>query len=134
MPASPPTSKLQSSKYFSGRLSHLFISLAPSNDLRRKKETTQGEFGICVAGLSAAHLFCVLGFYPTGPITILEPRDQEIGEFYVVQERHETDYKAKKSRERASRVTCLSGPKPKNLPTAGELFFLLSFLGCICYV
>ena len=33
----------------------------------------------------------------TGLITILEPRDQEIGKFCVVQERHETDFKAKKS-------------------------------------
>ena len=33
---------------------------------------------------------------PTNPFTILEPQDQEIGEFYVVQERHMTDFKAPK--------------------------------------
>ena len=32
--------------------------------------------------------------YPTNPFTILKPRDQEIGEFLVVQERRPTDFKA----------------------------------------
>ena len=35
-------------------------------------------------------------WYPTNPFTILEPLDQEIGEFYVVQERHATDLDAPK--------------------------------------
>ena len=34
--------------------------------------------------------------HSTGPFTILEPRDQGIGEFYVVQERRETDFEAPK--------------------------------------
>ena len=34
--------------------------------------------------------------YPTNPFSILEPQDQEIGEFYVVQERRATDLKAPK--------------------------------------
>ena len=34
--------------------------------------------------------------YPTNPFTILEPRDQEIGQFYVVQKRHAVDFKAPK--------------------------------------
>ena len=34
--------------------------------------------------------------YPTGPFTILEPRDQEIAEFDEVQERRATDFKAPK--------------------------------------
>ena len=33
---------------------------------------------------------------PTGPFTILEPKDQEIGEFYEVQERRATDIEAPK--------------------------------------
>ena len=33
---------------------------------------------------------------PTNLFTILEPRDQEIGKFYVVQERRETDFEAPK--------------------------------------
>ena len=33
---------------------------------------------------------------PTGPSTILEPEDQEIGEFYAAQERRATDFKASK--------------------------------------
>ena len=32
--------------------------------------------------------------YPTNPFTILELSDQEIGEFYVVQERRATDFEA----------------------------------------
>ena len=32
--------------------------------------------------------------YPTNPLTILEPRDQQIGEFYVVQEGWATDFEA----------------------------------------
>lgn len=31
---------------------------------------------------------------PTGPFTIVEPKDQEIGQFYVFQERWATDFKA----------------------------------------
>ena len=34
--------------------------------------------------------------YPTSPFTILEPQDQDIVEFYVVQERRATDFKAPK--------------------------------------
>ena len=34
--------------------------------------------------------------YPTDPFTILEPRDQEIAEFYFVQERRATDFEARK--------------------------------------
>ena len=34
--------------------------------------------------------------YPTGSFTISEPRNQEIGEFYGVQERLVTDFKARK--------------------------------------
>ena len=34
---------------------------------------------------------------PTNHFTILEPQDQEIGEFYLVQERRGTDFKAPKS-------------------------------------
>ena len=33
---------------------------------------------------------------PTRPFTILEPQDQDIGEFYVVQERRTTDFEASK--------------------------------------
>ena len=33
---------------------------------------------------------------PTSPFTILEPRDQENGEFYVAQERCATDFEAQK--------------------------------------
>ena len=32
---------------------------------------------------------------PANPFTILEPEDQGIGEFYVVQERRVTDFKAR---------------------------------------
>ena len=32
--------------------------------------------------------------YPIGPFTILEPRDQEIGVLFVIQERRATDFKA----------------------------------------
>ena len=34
--------------------------------------------------------------FPTKPFTILEPRDQEIGEFYVVQKRRATGFEAPK--------------------------------------
>ena len=33
---------------------------------------------------------------PTDPLTILEPKDQHISEFYVVQECHATDFHAPK--------------------------------------
>ena len=33
-------------------------------------------------------------FYPTGPFTILEPKDQEIGELYAVQKRPKADFEA----------------------------------------
>ena len=33
---------------------------------------------------------------PTNPFTFLEPRDQEIDEFYLVQERRATDFEAPK--------------------------------------
>ena len=42
-----------------------------------------------------AHPYAV-STHPTNPFTILEPQDQEISEFYVVQERHTTDFKAPK--------------------------------------
>ena len=35
-------------------------------------------------------------FIPTEHFTILEPRDQEIDEFYAVQERRATDFEAQK--------------------------------------
>ena len=34
--------------------------------------------------------------YPTNPFTVLEPRDQEIDKFYLVQERRATDLEAPK--------------------------------------
>ena len=39
------------------------------------------------------HEYCC---YPTGPFTISEPRDQETGGLYVVQERCATDFEAPK--------------------------------------
>ena len=33
---------------------------------------------------------------PTGPVTILQPQDKEIGEFYVIQERRAMDFEAPK--------------------------------------
>ena len=36
---------------------------------------------------------------PTGPFTVLKPRDEEIGEFYEVQKRRATDFKALKLRK-----------------------------------
>ena len=41
---------------------------------------------------------CV-GRVPTDPFTILEPRDQEIAEFYVARECLATDFKAPKLRK-----------------------------------
>ena len=43
-------------------------------------------------------LCCVsnLNNNPTNPFTFLEPRNQEIGEIYVVQERRVTDFEAPK--------------------------------------
>ena len=38
----------------------------------------------------------ILTEYPTNPLTFLEPRDQEIGEFYVAQEHRATDIEAPK--------------------------------------
>ena len=32
--------------------------------------------------------------YPTGPFTMFDPHDQEIGEFYVLQERRTMGFKA----------------------------------------
>ena len=34
--------------------------------------------------------------YPTNPFTILEPRDQEMDEFYLVEGRRATDFEAPK--------------------------------------
>ena len=34
--------------------------------------------------------------YPTGPFTILEPKDQEIAKFYAAKERRATDFEAPK--------------------------------------
>ena len=34
--------------------------------------------------------------FPTGPFTILEHRDQEMGKFYVVQQRRTTDFESPK--------------------------------------
>ena len=34
--------------------------------------------------------------FPTGPFTILEPQDQEIGEFHVVWKHHGTDFESRK--------------------------------------
>ena len=36
---------------------------------------------------------------PTGPFTIFEPYDQEIGDFYVAQKRRRTDFEASKLRK-----------------------------------
>ena len=41
-------------------------------------------------------MFSSLESYPTNPSTIVEPEDQEIGEFYVVQEHRATDFEASK--------------------------------------
>ena len=32
--------------------------------------------------------------YPTNPFTILEPQEQEIGDFYIVQEHRASDFQA----------------------------------------
>ena len=37
--------------------------------------------------------------HPTDPFTILVPQDQEIGQFYVGQERYATDFEAPKLRK-----------------------------------
>ena len=39
---------------------------------------------------------CTDMYNPTNIFPILEPQDQEIGEFYVVQERRATDFEAPK--------------------------------------
>ena len=39
---------------------------------------------------------CVILAYPTDPFTTSEACNQEIGEFYVAQERRTTDFKASK--------------------------------------
>ena len=41
-------------------------------------------------------LFCFQPPYPTGLFTIYEPQYQEIGEFFIVQERRKTDFEALK--------------------------------------
>ena len=48
-----------------------------------------------------SNLLCII-YYPTNSFTILEPEDQEIGEFYVVQERRATDFEAPKLRKGSS--------------------------------
>ena len=45
---------------------------------------------------------------PTGPLTILEPRDREIGEFYVVQKHQSTDFQALKSGKGRSGASIVS--------------------------
>ena len=45
----------------------------------------------CPVGTPKTVLQCDL--YPTNPFTFVEAQDQEIGEFYVVQERRATDFK-----------------------------------------
>ena len=46
--------------------------------------------------LCGCYLVNQLVSYPTHPFTILEPHDQEIGEFYVVEERCATEFEARK--------------------------------------
>ena len=45
--------------------------------------------------------------FPANPFTILEPEDQGIGEFYVVQERRATDFKAPELWKSSSGCTIL---------------------------
>ena len=49
-----------------------------------------------VLRLEIFEMFDRVFHFPTNPFTILEPRDQEIGEFYLVQERRATDFEAPK--------------------------------------
>ena len=45
---------------------------------------------------SPLHCYILQYNYPTGPFTISEPRDQDVNEFCMVQERHATDFEAPK--------------------------------------
>ena len=51
--------------------------------------------GLVLTGLDLIGLV-LKGYHPTNPFTILVPHDQEIGEFYEVQERRTTDFEAPK--------------------------------------
>ena len=51
---------------------------------------------VCRASTCRCMLLFGRGYIPTSPFTILEPQDQGIGEFYVVQKRRATDFEAPK--------------------------------------
>ena len=50
----------------------------------------------CMLDCFPGHICIQKGFNQTGPFTILQPQDQEIGEFNSVQERCSTDFEAPK--------------------------------------
>ena len=62
-------------------------------------KVVKGLVGFCWYHFKQSDLcnfFSFLLYFPTSPFTILEPQDQEIGEFYVIQERRATDFEASK--------------------------------------
>ena len=57
----------------------------------------------------------ILRIHPTSPFTILEPQNPWIDEFYVVQERRTTDFKALKLRKGSSGNRPFHIFRPQNL-------------------
>ena len=64
-------------------------------------------------------------YYLTGPLAILEPRDQEIGESYVVHFCRTTDFESFKICEKVGRVTQLFLRKTRfdNEQRIGKIIF-----------
>ena len=63
------------------------------------KSWTETNCSFATDGAWTCSLLSSCFIYPTNRFTILEPRDQEINEFYFVQERRATDFEAPKLRK-----------------------------------
>ena len=53
-------------------------------------------YQLIIASTAVSNLQAEKKDHPTSPFTLLEPQSPWIGEFYVVRERRETDFKAPK--------------------------------------
>ena len=67
--------------------------------IRSVRKTNEDYYLYILAGTTKFYLYPILAgfcYNPTNSFTILEPQDQEIGEFFVVWERRATDFDAPK--------------------------------------
>ena len=81
----------------------MVLKMGPGRKKNKKNIIAIQENPKYLATLRMQHAFPFSPRFPTGPFTMLEPQDQEIGEFYVAQKRRATDFKLQNC-ERVSRV------------------------------